>query len=58
LIARKIAREGWKREKFGGVQLISQVVTAERIQKIIDRVGDYSLSLFQDEIKLMFEEIV
>ena len=57
LIARKIAREGWKRERFGGVELISRVVTPDRIQKIIDRVSDYSLSLFSKEIRLMFEEI-
>ncbi len=57
LIARKIAREGWKREKFGGVELISKVVTPERMQKMIDRVGEYSLSLFQKEITLMYDSI-
>jgi hypothetical protein len=50
LIARKIAREGWKREQFGGVELISKVVTAERIQKILDKVGfEYRLE-FQSSI--------
>jgi hypothetical protein len=50
LIARKIAREGWKREGFGGVELISKVVTAERIQKILDKVGfEYRLE-FQSSI--------
>jgi hypothetical protein len=39
LIARKIAQEGWKRQGQGGVELISEVVTDERIQKIIDEVG-------------------
>jgi hypothetical protein len=38
LIARKIAREGWNRERFGGVELISKVVTPQRIQQIIDVV--------------------
>jgi hypothetical protein len=38
LIARKIAREGWDRNGFGGVELISKVVTPQRIQKIIDVV--------------------
>jgi len=39
LIARKIHREGWKREKHGGVGLISAVVTDQRMQRIIDQVG-------------------
>lgn len=39
LIARKIHREGWKREGRGGVGLISAVVTDQRMQKIIDAVG-------------------
>jgi hypothetical protein len=40
LIARKIAREGWDRRNFGGVELISRVITPEKIQRIIDKVGD------------------
>lgn len=39
LIARKIAREGFDRAKFGGVDLISDIITEQRIQKIIDEVG-------------------
>lgn len=39
LIVRKIMREGWKREEYGGVNLITQVITPERIQQIIDRIG-------------------
>ena len=39
LIARKIAKEGWKREGYGGVELISSVVTPERIDNIIAQVG-------------------
>jgi hypothetical protein len=54
LIARKIAREGWKRESYGGVDLISQVVTPERIQAIIDRVTTEYIPVFEKEIKLMF----
>lgn len=54
LIARKIGREGWKRQGYGGVELISEVVTPERIQKIIDRVSDSYIPLFENEIKLMF----
>lgn len=56
LIARKIGREGWKRQGYGGVELISEVVTPERIQKIIDRVSDEYIPLFENEIKLMFAQ--
>lgn len=54
LIARKIAREGWNRKEFGGVELISKVVTAERIQKILQRIEDTYLPLITNEIKLMY----
>ncbi len=39
LITRKIHREGWDRAKYGGVELVSKVITSQRISKIIDRVG-------------------
>jgi len=49
LIARKIGREGWKREEEGGVDLISEVVTAERMQSIINKVGDvYIVNVVSD----------
>ncbi len=38
LIARKIAREGWKREGRGGVDLISEVVTPQRVQQILNKI--------------------
>ena len=50
LIARKIARQGWKREGYGGVELISEVVTDKRMQKIIDEVGLQKVSQVQTEI--------
>jgi hypothetical protein len=50
LIARKIAREGWKREQFGGVELISEVITEQRIQKIIDEVGAEQALKYTTEI--------
>ena len=40
LIARKISRMGWKRQGYGGVELISDVVNESRWQKIIDQVGE------------------
>lgn len=56
LIARKIAREGWKREQFGGIELISQVVTDQRMQKIIDEVGVEQALKYTTEITKMIEE--
>lgn len=50
LIARKIAREGWKRQQYGGVELISQVVTPERIQSIIDKLSDIYVTDFTTDI--------
>lgn len=50
LIARKIAREGWKRENHGGVELISEVVTPERIQSILDRIGEMYTNTFTRDI--------
>lgn len=40
LIARKIGREGWDRKEHGGTALISSVVTPERMQAIIDKIGE------------------
>lgn len=50
LIARKIAREGWKRQEHGGVELITKVVTPERIQKILDRISDIYIIDFSNDI--------
>ena len=54
LITRKIAREGWNRKGFGGVELISKVVTPERLQRILQRVENTYLPLITKEIKLMY----
>ena len=54
LIARKIAREGWNRKEFGGVELISKVVTPERIQRILKRIENTYLPIISNEIKLMY----
>lgn len=50
LIARKIAREGWNRKQHGGTNLISSVVTPERIQSIIDKIGESQLKEFTNKI--------
>lgn len=57
LIARKIAREGWKRERFGGIELISSVVTDQRIQKIIDEVGAVFAVRYTSEIIKLIKEL-
>jgi len=57
LIARKIARNGWKREDHGGVQLISEVVTDQRIQNIIDEVGTEQALIYTSEIIKLVNEI-
>lgn len=55
LIARKIHRQGWKREGYGGVELVSEVITDKRIQSIINKVGaELTLTIvtrLQDELK-------
>lgn len=50
LIARKIANSGWKREQYGGVELISQVITDERIQRIINEVGEEQAIIYSSQI--------
>jgi len=50
LIVRKIMREGWKREQFGGVELMSQVITPERMQSILDKLSDIYRADFTNDI--------
>ena len=57
LIARKIARQGWKREGYGGVELISEVVTDERIDKIIKEVGVNKTVEYTTEIIKLIKEL-
>jgi len=49
LIARKISRKGWK-PKAGYEDVINAVATPERIQSIIDKVGDNELAGFTDNL--------
>ena len=49
-IAQKFGRVGWKPRHGGSARLIKEVVTPERIQEIIDKVGDELLPDFIDEI--------
>lgn len=57
LIARKIARNGWKRKDHGGVELISEVVTDQRIQNIINEVGAEQAIIYTTEIIKLVNEI-
>lgn len=57
LIARKIGREGWKREDYGGVELISDIVTEKRLQNIINEVGEAKLIEYSTEITNLIEEL-
>jgi len=57
LIAKKIAEEGWKRQGKGGVELISEIVTEERIQLIIDEVGNVKILEITTEITDLIENL-
>lgn len=58
LIARKISREGWNRQAYGGVELVSEVITPQRIQSIINKVGDLELKSFIDVVITKIYELV
>ena len=57
LITRKIHREGWNRAKYGGVGLISKVVTVGRIQSIIKKVGAEMTLTLVERLKIELKEI-
>lgn len=57
LILRKIRTSGWKRQQHGGVELISEVITDERIQKIIDEVGAEQAMIYTTDIIKLVNEI-
>ena len=58
LIARKIAKEGTKYYQQGGTDLVSAVVTDERIQGIIDRVGAEATINLTKQIQNEFQKAV
>jgi len=57
LIARKINEKGWNRAGYGGVNLVSDVVTEERIQSIIDEIGAVEAYRVESEIINLIEAI-
>ena len=58
LIARKISREGWNRQGYGGVELVSEVITPQRIQSIIDKVGTLEVNKFIELVRVEFKKFV
>ncbi len=57
LIARKIGREGWKRENHGGVELITQTITDKRLEEILSSVSDAALIAYSTDIQLLVKEL-
>ncbi len=57
LIGQKIAREGTEIFKQGGSDLISSIITPERIQSIIDKVSALNVSEFTSRFVELFQEI-
>ena len=57
LITRKIHREGWKRQGFGGVNLVSNIVTDKRMQDIIDKIGQNMTLSFVSKLEKEFKTI-
>lgn len=45
-IVKKISKEGWNRNRFGGTELVSQVITPARIQSMLDKVSDIYVTDF------------
>ena len=57
LIARKIGREGTKYFQQGGTDLISDIITPQRVQEILDRVVEYNVSQFSKRIESILKNI-
>ena len=57
LIARKISKQGWNRKGYGGVDLISNVVTDKRIQSIIDKVGAELTLTLVNRLEQQFKQV-
>ena len=59
LIARKIGREGTRRYQGGGVPaFVDAVITEDRIQRIMDRVGEGCIVRFESEVIDIIREMV
>ena len=56
LIARKIAKNGTKKENH--LAIYNQVITPERIDKILDRINKINITAFTNEVTVMIEKLV
>ena len=56
LIARKIGKEGW-RPKAGTSNIVGSVVTPQRIQRMLDKVGEVYLTDFTTQISDYLKQI-
>jgi len=57
LIARKIEQEGWDRRDYGGVNLLSEVITSARISKIEKAIGQAVEIEIADFMKQQFAQV-
>lgn len=55
LIARKIHREGTNKDNH--LEVFEKILTPERIQKIIDRVAAFNVSLFVNDVRVEFQKL-
>jgi hypothetical protein len=56
LIARKIAKEGTKKENH--LQIYNQIITPERIEKILERLNKVNVTAFANEVTIMITKLV
>ena len=56
LIARKIAKEGTKKENH--LQIYNQIITPERIEKILERLNQVNVTAFANEVTIMITKLV
>ncbi len=57
LIARKISREGWNRQGFGGVELVDEVLTPARIQQALDNISLTAATVLSEMIMVEFSDL-
>jgi len=57
LITRKIHKQGWDRRGHGGVNVVSEVVTDARMQKIINAVGAEMVLTLVTRLENEFKQI-
>jgi hypothetical protein len=56
-IIMKHKKQGWNREGFGGVDLISEVVTDERMNRIVQKIGLATTNEFVSDILQDFKKL-